>query len=130
MGFLENDPLSDEQCMTLLGRAQLGRVALSLRALPVVVPVRYMLRDGALLFTTTGEELTRALHGNIAALQADGFDEDSGRRWSVFATGSVGIVESLETVASMLSGPPSAGIESSLFRLKPTILSGRWIDTL
>ena len=130
MGFLEGDPLSDEQCLTLLGRAQLGRVALSVRALPVVVPVRYMLNDGVLLFAATGEELTKALHGSIASLQADSFDEDSGRRWSVFATGPVAIVESLETVATMLSGPPIANVESSLFRLSPAILSGRWIDAL
>lgn len=131
MGFLDGDPLSDEECMTLLSRAQLGRVALSLRALPVVVPVRYMLSDdGALLFTASGEELTKALHGNIAALHADGFDEDNGKRWSVFATGPVGIVESLEAVVTTLSGPPIANVESSLFRLDPAILSGRWIDTL
>jgi uncharacterized protein len=130
MGFLEGDPLSDEQCMTLLSRAQLGRVALSLRALPVVVPVRYMLSDGPLLFTATGEELTKALYGNIAALQADGFDEDSGRRWSVFATGPIAIVESLETLDTNLSDSPMAKAESTLFRLNPAILSGRWIDAL
>jgi len=130
MGYLHGDHFSDEQCMTLLSRVQVGRVAVSLRALPIVVPVRYMLNDGDLLFTAHGDELTKALEGSIAALQADGFEEDRGQRWSVFATGPVGIVESLETAVTMLSGPSNTTVESSLFRLKPAILSGRWIDVL
>ena len=128
MGFLASDSFSDEQCMTLLSRAQFGRVALSLRALPIVVPVRYMLSHGDLLFTAAGDELQRALHGNIAALQADGFEEDSGQRWSVFATGPIERAEGGETLFGSLTVPSHDAIESGLFRLKPAILSGRWIE--
>jgi nitroimidazol reductase NimA-like FMN-containing flavoprotein (pyridoxamine 5'-phosphate oxidase superfamily) len=131
---LENDHFDDEQCLALLGRAQLGRIALSLRALPVVIPVRYTRDDEDLLFTASGEELSRALHGNIAALQADGYEEDSGQRWTVFAMGPVQRVEGVERlgmIARSLPWLPSTAMgEDGLFRLKPAVLSGRWMDPL
>jgi hypothetical protein len=115
--------------MTLLSRAQLGRVALSVRALPIVVPVRYMIDNGDLIFNAIGDELRRALHGNVAALQADGFEEDTGQRWTVFATGPVErCVDRLENMILALSTSENATLESNLFCLKPTILSGRWIE--
>ena len=133
MGFLDNDHFDDNQCLALLGRAQFGRIALSLRAMPVVVPVRYTLNDGDLLFAASGDQLTKALHGNIAALQADGIEEDSRKRWTVFATGPVrrfGGFEDLGLAESSLSALNVASIEEGeLFCLKPAILSGRWIET-
>ena len=133
MGYLEKDHFDDEQCLALLGRAQLGRIALSLRAMPVVVPVRYTLSDGDLLFAASGDQLTKALHGNIAALQADGFEENGGKQWTVFATGPVRRVEGFEDLGlagSWLSALNVASLEEGdLFRLKPAILSGRWIET-
>ncbi|HEY5252254.1 MAG TPA: pyridoxamine 5'-phosphate oxidase family protein [Acidimicrobiales bacterium] len=115
--------------MTLLSRAQVGRVALSVRAMPIVVPVRYMIDKGDLIFNAMGDELRRALHGNIAALQADGFEEDTGQRWTVFATGPVERrVDGLENVILALSTSENATLESNLFCLKPAILSGRWIE--
>jgi len=116
--------------MTLLRRAHLGRVALAVRAIPVVIPVRYKLEDGDLLFAATGDELRRALHGNIIALQADGFEEDTGQRWTVFATGPAERVERIERTALSLWVPPDAAVESDLFRLKPSIVSGRWIGPM
>jgi len=133
MGFLDNDHFDDDQCLVLLGRAQFGRIALSLRAMPVVVPVRYILNDGDLLFAASGDQLSKALHENIAALQADGFEEDSGKRWTVFATGPVRRVEGFEDLG--LAGWSLSALnvalleEGDLFRLKPAILSGRWMET-
>ena len=133
MGFLENDHFDDERCLALLGRSRFGRIALSLRAMPVVVPVRYTLNDGDLLFASSGDQLSKALHENIAALQADGFEEDSGMRWTVFATGPVRRVEGFQDLVlagSSLSALNIASLEEGdLFRLKPAILSGRWMET-
>jgi hypothetical protein len=102
--------------------------------MPVIVPVRYALGDGVLLFAVAGPQLTTALHGNIAALQADGFEEDAGRRWTVFATGPVRRVDGLEGTgpAGWSLSPPDAASpgQGVLFRLTPAILSGRWIESL
>jgi hypothetical protein len=118
-----------------LGRAQSGRIAFSLRAVPVVVPVRYALSGGELLFTLSVEQLVRALDKSIATLQADGFEEDGGPRWTVLAAGTVervGNFESLgkEAASAAMSLTPAAvsGERNRLFRLHPVILSGRWME--
>jgi hypothetical protein len=137
VGFIEGDHFDDEQCFTLLGRAQLGRIALSLRAVPVVFPVRYALNGGELLFTLSVEQLAKALDRSIATLQADGFEEDGGPRWTVLAAGTVQRVDGFESlgteaasVAMSLTPDPASGELHSLFRLHPVILSGRWMETL
>lgn len=98
-----------------------------------MIAVRYTLDNGDLLFAASGDELVRTLHGNIAALQADGFEEDKGQRWTVFATGPVRRVEGVENLGLVSPSwplPPSTAMgEVVLFRLKPAILSGRWMET-
>ena len=136
MGLIEGDHFDDEQCLAQLGRAQFGRIALTLQAVPVVVPVRYALSDGGtILFTVSVDQLREALHGTVTTLQADGFDEASGRRWSVIAVGTTRRVEvsdgiGLREIAS-LSVPDATAVEQdTVFRLDHQILSGRWLDTL
>jgi len=106
----------------------------SLRAVPVIFPVRYALHAGELRFALVEEQLARALHKSVATLQADGFEEDNGRRWTAFA---VGPTERIEGPTNVGQGPPLApGFDpippeqGGLFRLQPVILSGRWIETL
>lgn len=135
MGFIEDDHFDDEQCLALLRRAQFGRVALTLRAVPVVFPVRYALSEGDLLFALSVDQLAKAIEGSIATLQADGFEEDRGRRWTVLAIGPVVRVEGfegLEAGRAFLSLAPEAhsGGSGGVFLLQPSILSGRWIDSL
>ena len=77
---------------------------MSFKAVPVVFPVRYTLSDGELKFAVPEEQLAKALDKAVATLQADGFDEDSGRRWTAFAAGPT---ERLETIGSLGLGPSS-----------------------
>jgi len=118
----------------LLGRAQFGRIAVSLRAVPVVFPVRYALSGGELRFTLSEEQLARALHKTVATLQADGFEEDSGRRWTAFAVGPTERIEGLANVGQgtslSLGLGPVPQEQVGVFRLRPVILSGRWIESL
>ena len=135
MGLFESDHFEDEQCLALLRRTRLGRVSLSMQALPIIVPVRYILNDGELLFAVSNGELTKILHGNVAALQAEGFEEDSGRRWTVLAVGPVQRVSALEDLGSATisdltpPGVPSV-MSGDVYRLSPTIFSGRWIEAM
>jgi hypothetical protein len=135
MGFIEGDHFDDEQCFTLLGRSQFGRIALTLRALPVVFPVRYTLNERELLFDLSVDQLAKAIDRRTATLQADGFEEDTGQRWTVLAVGPVQRIQAFEglgsVVASLSSAPEAvSGEQGGVFRLQPVILSGRWIETL
>jgi hypothetical protein len=129
VGLIDDDQFDEQECLALLGRTQLGRVAVSLAAVPVVFPVRYALEDRSVIMAVTIEELAKALDGAIAALQADGYDEDSGRRWTALAIGPT------QRLApdSIPVRPPASGGEwagREMVHLLPQILTGRWVDDL
>ena len=134
MGFLDGDHFDDQECLTLLSRSQFGRVALSMRALPVIVPVRYSVIGTDIRLSVSDDQLAQALDGQVACVQADGFDEDHGQRWTVFATGPVSRIGGLQVLGTLPSTAPG---ESALdvereraFSLQAKILSGRWITQL
>jgi nitroimidazol reductase NimA-like FMN-containing flavoprotein (pyridoxamine 5'-phosphate oxidase superfamily) len=81
--------LGRQQCLDLLRTVNLGRVGLSLSALPVVLPVSFVLHgDRVLIRTGAGTKLEAALAGAVVAFQADAVDEVAGEAWSVLVRGS------------------------------------------
>jgi uncharacterized protein len=79
--------LAPEQCLELLGQESLGRVAITYRALPVVVPVHYSMLGGSVVFLTTkGSTLAGATKGSVVAFEVD-HSSDDGSRWSVLIQG-------------------------------------------
>jgi hypothetical protein len=91
--------LDESVCLELLRSTSLGRVGLSVSALPVVLPVRFVVTDHRLLMcpadvpvSAEEEALRREVHafripGTVACLQADGQHAEEGSGWSVQATG-------------------------------------------
>ena len=80
--------LAPGECLALLEQAKVGRIALSVRALPVIQPVRFVLAAGQVLFRAApGSELSRAAPNAVVAFQADYADEDSATAWHVMAHG-------------------------------------------
>lgn len=128
MGFIDKDHFDDEQCLMLLGRAQFGRIATTLKAVSIVFPVRYGISGGNLLFTLPDEQLASAVDGKVASLQADGFEEDQGQRWTVLAAGPVSRAEGFDRPASFVPPEAAPAEPPHLFLLQPVILSGRWIE--
>ncbi len=134
MGFIEGDHFDDEECLALLGRAQFGRITLSLRAVPVVLPVRYVMSGDEILFTLSVGQLAAAFPETVVTLHADGFDEDNGQRWTVFAVGHARRVEGSDRLGlagvSLSNASDAGSVErGDLFHLRPQILSGRWIES-
>ena len=87
MALIDDHSFDDNECRTYLGRNQFGRITLTLAALPVVIPVQYTLAGQDIFLSLRSEQVASALHGSVAALQSDGFDEDAARRWTVLAVG-------------------------------------------
>jgi nitroimidazol reductase NimA-like FMN-containing flavoprotein (pyridoxamine 5'-phosphate oxidase superfamily) len=80
--------LTHEECLILLGRATLGRVGLSIGALPTVLPVNFRLVDGHVVFRTgVGSKLDAATRGAVIAFEVDEVDALSHTGWSVVVTG-------------------------------------------
>ena len=86
--------LDREECLRLLADAGTGRIALTVRALPAILPVRFVL-DGERIVIRTGSEstLAGATRSTVVAFEADGRDHRGDRdhgpgvEWSVVATG-------------------------------------------
>jgi hypothetical protein len=82
------DVLPERECWRLLAMVSVGRLALSVRALPVIVPVQYYL-DGRRLAVCLGhhELPERSLDETVIAFAADSIDPAARSGWSVQVQG-------------------------------------------
>ena len=80
--------LEREECLRLLAGANTGRIALTVRALPAILPVRFVL-DGDRIVIRAGAASTLAVatRSAVVAFEADGCDGGPALEWSVVATG-------------------------------------------
>lgn len=84
----DDDALSEQECWELLGTASVGRLALSVRALPVILPVQYYLGARGLVLCLGHRGLPeRALDETIIAFAADSIDPVTRSGWSVLVQG-------------------------------------------
>lgn len=83
-----DDALSEWECWDLLATASVGRLALSVRALPVILPVQYYLNGRRLAVGLGHHGLPeRALDETIIAFAADSIDPVTKSGWSVQVQG-------------------------------------------
>lgn len=121
------EPLDELECRRLLESAQLGRVALTLGALPVILPVHYALLDGDPVFRTDdGAKLKAASAGNILCLETDHDDPERHQGWSVLVTGPAEVLrgDDLER-AKRLPLRPWVGRGDVYVRVRAVMVSGR-----
>ena len=86
--------LTREQSLALLAGMTVGRVGLSMNALPVVLPVNFALDgDQLLLCTAAGSKLDAALAGAVVAFEVDEVDPENGVAWSVLVRGACRVVD-------------------------------------
>jgi uncharacterized protein len=80
--------LGRRECMRLLGTATVGRLGLTVRGLPWVVPVRFVF-DGARILVDVGADaaIANAARDAVVAFETDDVDPTTHERWSVMATG-------------------------------------------
>jgi nitroimidazol reductase NimA-like FMN-containing flavoprotein (pyridoxamine 5'-phosphate oxidase superfamily) len=80
--------LNRQECFRLLASVPIGRVGLSISALPVVLPVRFALLDDDVVFrTATGTRLYEAATEAVLAFEADQHDPEGVGGWSVLVQG-------------------------------------------
>ena len=121
--LIEDDQLDRDQCLSLLARVNVGRLGMVRGPLPFIYPVRYSVSRGHILFGVSFEELAREIDDIVVALQADGFDEDSTRYWTVVAIGPT------TPVGMTWEGPSELLPEKRYtFRLRPKMFSCHWLN--
>jgi uncharacterized protein len=124
--------LSPEQCLDLLQHSTVGRVAVTVAALPAIFPVNYAILDEAIVFRTgEGTKLRAALERAVVAFQVDHIDDATASGWSVMA---VGMAEEITDPADIKAAeqlglhPFAAGDRAHFVRIRPEFLSGRRIS--
>ena len=95
-----------EECLRLLIRAHIGRLALTSGALPMVVPVNFLLdSDQIILRTGAGTKLDRAITNAVVAFEVDEIDLVSHGGWSVVVTGIAREVTDTTELARLMDLP-------------------------
>ncbi len=121
--------LSEEAAWNLLTREEVGRVGLSVAALPVILPVNFVVIDGCIVFRTApGSKLAAAVTGAVVAFEVDSHDSSSRSGWSVLVVGRSEVIHGLDETFKVLAAklePYVDGIRSSLVRIRPEFVSGR-----
>lgn len=121
--------LTRHECLRLLGKAAVGRVAITAGALPSILPVSYRLVDDEIVFRTgEGSKLEAATKNAVVAFEVDDVDLRAREGWSVVVTGVAREVrdqDELEVLAEM-DIPRWAPTEADRFVAVSTeLISGR-----
>jgi len=124
--------LSTDECLVLLGQAKVGRVGVSVRAIPEIFPVNFCLLEGAIVFRTgEGTKLHAATRGQIVAFEVDDFDNDVRFGWSVLVIGhSFEVTHPTEVHAArrLLSDTWVPTEHYHVIRIAPERMTGRRIS--
>jgi len=87
--------LGRDDCLALLRTVPVGRIGLSMHALPVVLPVNFVVdddHDRLVLRTAEGAKLRAALMGAVVAFEADLINPMNHTGWSVLVRGSSSVL--------------------------------------
>jgi uncharacterized protein len=121
--------LTEDQCRQLLSGGEVGRVGITIGALPAIFPVNYRVVDGAIVFRTApGTKMSAATEGAVVAFEVDDYQLADRSGWSVLAVGRAEVVDDLDTTFKALEAhlePFVDGTRTAIVRIEPLFLSGR-----
>lgn len=118
-----------EQCLELLATARLGRIAVTIRAVPSILPVDYRLVEGHVVFRAGGgSNLYKAAANKVVAFEVDDVDGSWEQGWSVVVVGTAREVKDHDTVGSALDRAPELWGPrpgARVIAILPALVSGR-----
>ena len=123
--------LTPDDCLRLLKTVPVGRVGVTVDALPSVLPVNFVIKDGTIVFRTVpGTKLDAATAGMVVAFEAEHYGSDTDRwGWSVLVRGvAEEITDSIELEQARSLPLQSWALDGSAdryVRLEPSIITGR-----
>lgn len=122
--------LDDDECWRLLGTAGLGRVAVTIGALPAIFPVNYAVVDHAVVFRTSeGTKLRAALDRAMVAFEVDQGDALYHSGWSVQVVGVAQEIppDVVNGIGPIPVAPWAPGARTHYVQIRPELISGRRI---
>ena len=125
---LEDIPAAE--CWELLGRHDMGRIAIVVDGKPQIFPVNYGLKGKVIVFrTAAGTKLAYAPESPVA-FEVDEYDPSAGRGWSVLVQGfGRDVTEAADDFSWTARGarvhPAAPGYKLHMMAIVPTQISGR-----
>ena len=123
--------LERPECLRLLGQTSLGRIAITSGALPVILPVNFLLVDEHIFVRTgRGTKLDAATRQAVVAFETDAIDPFDHTGWSVMATGIARDAHAAELAITLPHLPARwapARVEERLVAISVDVISGRRI---
>jgi len=132
------EELSEDQCLNLISGGGIGRIAYTGRFGPAVLPVNYVLQDGAVVFRTAAHgPLDEDLRTGITdadykvAFEIDSIDLGTKCGWSVLIQGPAHHVAGAEEEAVRRAGVESwaPGARELFVRIVPSRITGRRVGS-
>ena len=125
--------LERDECLRLLAGAHIGRLALSIDALPVILPVNFVMHDDQVVFRTApGTKLSAAARSAVVAFEADQIDPMRHEGWSVLVTGRAHEVVDTKRIgrlALLPLRPWAPGTRDHFIAVETDRISGRRLHT-
>jgi nitroimidazol reductase NimA-like FMN-containing flavoprotein (pyridoxamine 5'-phosphate oxidase superfamily) len=124
--------LEEHEAWALLRAGVVGRVGVTIGAMPAIFPVNYaVLDDDAVVFRTApGSKLSAAASDAVVAFEVDDYDRADRSGWSVLVVGRSEVVHDLDVTRKVRAAdlePYADGTRTSIVRIRPVFVSGRRI---
>jgi len=122
--------LQEDDCLDLLRSSGVGRIGLSMGALPVVLPANYVVDSGRVIIRTGfGTKLSAAIRNAVVCFEVDCIDTDDETGSSVLVTGTARELQGAEAdyAATLPLRPWSPQVGDHLVAIGIELISGRRI---
>jgi nitroimidazol reductase NimA-like FMN-containing flavoprotein (pyridoxamine 5'-phosphate oxidase superfamily) len=124
--------ISEAEARALLETQEVGRLVYTRRALPVVIPVNYAVRDGAVwIWTASTSSMAQAARGAVVAFEVDELDREARAGWSVLVLGVAELVVSETEVRRAREAGPEPWVparKEHLVRIPIQVVTGRMFE--
>ena len=123
--------LDRRECLELLATVPVGRIGVSIAALPVILPVNFALVGTSIVIRTVpGTKLDAATRHAVVAFEVDSYVPDGSTGWSVLVQGYCREVTDRDERAALAASAPSAwafgeGIADRFVLIDTSFVSGR-----
>jgi hypothetical protein len=101
--------LDRNECLLHLASVAVARIGLSVQALPVILPVNFVIDgDEIIIRSPRGGKAEAALHGSVVAVEADEYDPFAHTGWSVLVRGRSRVVDDPDEIVRLDQLPVQA----------------------
>lgn len=122
------EELSVDECLDLLERSYLGRLAFVRDGVPQLLPVNYRFHEGSVVFRTAYGALLDTVHLSRVAFEIDTLDPATHSGWSVVVHGKAEEVTDpaeLERLRELPLRPWAPGRRDHYVRILASAITGR-----